>query len=59
MTYELIDAAGRILLSRKNLSVNTAGFSERIETTGMPAGVYFLRIRLNEKLVTRRVVVTP
>lgn len=59
MTYELIDAAGRILLSRENLNVNAAGFSERIETTGMPAGVYFLRIRLNEKLVTRRVVVTP
>lgn len=59
MTYELIDAAGRVLLSRKNLNVNAAGFSERIETAGMPAGVYFLRIRLNEKLVTRRVVVTP
>lgn len=60
MTYELIDAAGRVLLSRENLNVNAAaGFSERIQTAGMPAGVYFLRIRLNEKLVTRRVVVTP
>jgi hypothetical protein len=59
MTYELIDAAGRVLLSRENLNVTAAGFSERIETVGMPSGVYFLRIRLNEKLVTRRIVVTP
>jgi hypothetical protein len=59
MSYELIDAAGRVLLSRKNLNVTTAGFSERIKTVGMPSGIYFLRIRLNEKLVTRRIVVTP
>jgi hypothetical protein len=58
MTYELIDAAGRVLLSRENLNVTTAGFSERIKTAGIPSGIYFLRIRLNEKLVTRRIVVT-
>jgi len=59
MNYELIDAAGRILVSRENVTVTAAGFSERIETTGLSAGVYFLRLRLNEKLVTKRVVVTP
>lgn len=59
MTYELIDAAGRVMLARENLNVNAAGFSERIETEGMPAGIYFLRIRLNQKLVTKRIVVTP
>ncbi len=59
MTYELIDAAGRVMLSRENLSIRANGFNETIETLGMPAGVYFLRIRLNEKLVTKRVVVTP
>ncbi|TXF90719.1 T9SS type A sorting domain-containing protein [Neolewinella aurantiaca] len=59
MTYQLIDAAGRVLVSRENVSVTSAGFNERIETAGMPAGVYFLRIRLNDKLVSRRVVVTP
>jgi len=59
MTYELIDAAGRVMLSRANLDISAAGFNERIETVGMPTGVYFLRIRLNERLVTKRVVVTP
>jgi hypothetical protein len=59
MNYQLIDAAGRVLLSRENLNVSANGFNERIETQGMAAGVYFLRIRLNEKLVTKRVVVTP
>ena len=59
MTYELIDAAGRVLLARENVNVGSAGFSERIETAGMASGVYFLRIRLNNKLVTKRVVVTP
>jgi len=59
MTYELIDAAGRILLSRANIAVSAAGFNERIETEQLPAGMYFLRLRLNDKLVSRRVVVTP
>lgn len=59
MNYELIDAAGRILVSRENINVSSAGFSERIETVGLSAGVYFLRLRLNEKLVTKRVVITP
>ncbi|MEM9261757.1 MAG: zinc-dependent metalloprotease, partial [Bacteroidota bacterium] len=60
LTYELIDPAGRILLSRENISVAAStGFSERIETAGLPAGVYFLRLRLDDKLVTRRVMVTP
>lgn len=60
LTYQLIDPAGRVLLSRENLSVAAAaGFSERIETAGLPAGVYFLRLRLDDKLVTRRVMVTP
>ncbi len=57
MTYELVDAVGRVLLARENLSVSAAGFNERIETQDLPTGVYFLRIRLNEKLVTKRVVV--
>ncbi|MEM1359194.1 MAG: zinc-dependent metalloprotease, partial [Bacteroidota bacterium] len=60
LNYQLIDPAGRILLSRENISVAAStGFSERIETAELPAGVYFLRLRLNDKLVTRRVMVTP
>jgi hypothetical protein len=59
LTYDLIDAAGRVLVTRENLPVAAAGFNERIETGSLPAGVYFLRLRLNEKLVTKRVVITP
>ncbi len=59
LNYELIDATGRTLLAREKLNVTASGFSERIPTAGLPAGIYFLRIRLNEKLVTRRVLVRP
>jgi hypothetical protein len=59
LTYDLIDAAGRVLISRENLPVAAAGFNERIATGNLPAGVYFLRLRLNDKLVTKRVVITP
>lgn len=59
LTYDLIDASGRVLLTRENLPVAAAGFNERIETGTLPAGVYFLRLRMNEKLVTKRVVITP
>ncbi len=59
LTYELIDPAGRILISRENIRVNATGFNERLQTSALSAGVYFLRIRLNGKLVTRRIVVTP
>lgn len=59
MNYELIDAAGRVLLSRQNVAVPATGFNETITTAAVPAGVYFLRLRLNEKLVTKRIVVTP
>lgn len=59
LTYDLIDAAGRVLITRENLPVAAAGFNERIETGSLSAGVYFLRLRLNDKLVTKRVVITP
>jgi len=59
LTYELIDPAGRILLSRENLSITSTGINERINTDGLAPGIYFLRLRLNEKLVTKRVIVTP
>jgi len=59
LNYELIDATGRVLLAREKANVTASGFSERIPTADLPAGIYFLRMRLNEKLVTRRVVVRP
>ncbi len=58
LTYDLIDAAGRVPTSRENLPVAAAGFNERLATGNLPAGVYFPRLRLNDKLVTKRVVLT-
>jgi len=58
MSLELIDAAGRVLVSRESINVNAAGFTERVPTEGLPTGVYFLRLRLNNRLVTKRVMVT-
>lgn len=59
MNIELINPAGQVIVTRTQSNVNASGFSERISTANLPAGIYFLRLRLNERLVTRRVVVTP
>ena len=59
LNLELINAAGQVVVSRQGLNVNAAGFTETVNTATLPQGVYFLRLRLNDRLVTRRVVVTP
>lgn len=59
LNLELIGASGRVVVSRPGLSVSANGFEQTIETGSLPQGVYFLRLRLNDRLVTRRVVVTP
>lgn len=59
LNLELINAAGQVIVSRQGLSVTAAGFTETVNTAALPQGVYFLRLRLNDRLVTRRVVVTP
>ncbi len=58
-SYQLIDPAGRVIAQRQDVRTVGGSFRERIETTGLPAGVYFLRMTLDGRLVTRRVVVTP
>lgn len=59
LNLELMNTAGQVLVSRQQINVNATGFTEDISTANLPAGVYFLRLRLNERLVTRRIVVTP
>lgn len=59
MNLELINASGQVVVSRENLVVPASGFDQTIATGDLPQGVYFLRLRLNDRLVTRRVVVTP
>lgn len=57
LNLELINATGQVLVSRQNLEVTASGFSQTINTAGLPKGVYFLRMQLNDRLVTRRVAV--
>ncbi len=59
LSYELISATGQVLHARRGLSLNASGFNERLETGQLPAGIYFLRLQLNDRLVTRRIIVTP
>ena len=59
LEYALIDATGREVYQRTGISITGRGFSERIPTARFSPGMYFLRLRLNGKLVTRRVIVTP
>lgn len=59
LNIELINAAGQVLVAKQQANVSAAGFTEDIQTAALPAGVYFIRLRLNERLVTRRVVITP
>lgn len=54
----LMNAAGQIVAIRQQ-SAPAAGFNEHLSTEGLPAGIYFLRLRLDERLVTRRIVLTP
>ena len=58
LNVELISPAGRVLQQR-NLRVNGGAFATQLDTADLPAGVYFVRLRLDDKLVTRRVMVTP
>lgn len=58
LSYQLIDASGRVLLRQENLSV-TGSFRQSLPTANLSPGIYFLRLTLNDRLVTRRVTVTP
>ncbi len=59
LNYQLIDAAGRIVMDRQGITTVGTGFTERLNTTGLKPGVFFLRLLLNDRLVTRRVMVKP
>ncbi|MEM6769874.1 MAG: zinc-dependent metalloprotease [Bacteroidota bacterium] len=59
LSLELMNAAGQVIVAQQQDNVSAAGFTQDIPTAGLPAGVYFLRLQLNERLVTRRIVVTP
>ena len=59
LSYQLVDPSGRVITERSNLRTVGGSFQERIEINGLAAGLYFLRLTLDGRLVTRKVVVTP
>ncbi|MEM8585647.1 MAG: zinc-dependent metalloprotease [Bacteroidota bacterium] len=56
MSFELSDATGRIIASHSPISVPARGFQADIPTDRLVTGVYFLRLQLDGRLLTRRVV---
>lgn len=57
LSINLINAAGQVVVSNSGIDVTASGFSQSIETGNLPQGVYFLRMLLNDRLVTKRIVV--
>ncbi|MBB4078351.1 hypothetical protein GGR28_000964 [Lewinella aquimaris] len=59
LNYQLLDPSGRVLLQRSGIRVVGGNFRESIPTSTLASGIYFLRLTLDGKLVTRRIAVTP
>ncbi|NJC25309.1 zinc-dependent metalloprotease [Neolewinella antarctica] len=59
LNYQLINTAGQVLVNRSGIQVSAFDFEENIDVSNLPAGVYFLRLRMNDRLVARRIIVTP
>ncbi|NJB84892.1 hypothetical protein GGR26_000637 [Lewinella marina] len=58
LTVQLIDLAGRVLVDQPRRRVGQQ-FTTQLPTDGLAPGTYFVRLRLDDRLVTRRIVVTP
>ncbi|MEM7572466.1 MAG: T9SS type A sorting domain-containing protein [Bacteroidota bacterium] len=56
LNYELINTTGQVMSSRNAGLVAASGFRETIDISRLPQGMYFLRIRVGDRLLTRRVV---
>ncbi|THH41910.1 T9SS type A sorting domain-containing protein [Neolewinella litorea] len=58
LTLQLIDPSGRIIADQPRRRVGDH-FTASLPVAGLPAGLYFVRLRLDDRLVTRRIVITP
>ena len=56
LQYQLINTTGQVIRSRYAGLVAASGFRETIDVGGLPQGMYFLRILIGDRLLTRRVV---
>ncbi|WP_157975835.1 zinc-dependent metalloprotease [Lewinella sp. IMCC34191] len=56
--WQLYDAAGRIAKEQRGIQV-TGDLSATVPTNDLTPGIYFFRLSLEGRMVTRRLVVTP
>lgn len=59
LSYQLMDATGRQLGQQTTITLSGSGFTRYLPTGGLSAGIYFLRITVDGRLATKRIVVTP
>lgn len=58
LQIQLFDLSGRMLVEQPRRRV-AGRFTTTLPTDGLAPGTYFVRLQLGDRLVTRRVVVTP
>ncbi|MCP9235577.1 T9SS type A sorting domain-containing protein [Lewinella sp. JB7] len=59
LEYTLFSSDGRQLLRRDGVQLTNGSFQQTISTASLSPGVYFLRMTLDGRLSTRRLVITP
>ena len=57
--YQVFDPSGRLLVERQGLDLSTGALSTSVPTQQLSAGMYFLRLTVDGRMVSRRFVVTP
>ncbi|PPK86005.1 putative secreted protein (Por secretion system target) [Neolewinella xylanilytica] len=55
---QLFDPTGRVVYERQGLQIS-GSLSAEVPVDGLSAGIYFLKLSVNGKLLTRRIVITP
>ncbi|MGB3799759.1 MAG: T9SS type A sorting domain-containing protein, partial [Lewinella sp.] len=58
VNWQLFNATGRVATEQRGIEV-AGDLSATIPTHDLTPGIYFLRLSLNGKMLTRRLVVTP
>jgi len=55
---ELIDLVGKAILVKEHVSVQNGKVEQTLDTSNLPNGNYLVRIKINEKVITEKIVVT-
>ena len=59
LSYQLTDASGRAIGSRVSATISGGEFTYYIPTRDLSPGLYFLRLMVDGRMATRKIVVTP